>query len=263
MIPQLFVHLPYNQLREQLPLLLERQLQPEVAFRGEDLDQLDPELVDQAASSLADRGLTCTVHGPFFDLNPGAIEPLVFEATVLRYRQTLAAAHRLGARTVVFHPGYEYWKYGGRDYYWLDASLQFWPGLIELAEQLNLQLAVENIYETHPGTLHDLLLRLDSPTLGHCFDIGHWRLFSDTSLENWFRALGDRVVHLHLHDNTGTGDDHLPIGEGDIDFAELFDLLGELDSIPTLTLEAHSLEDLERSLESCRPLLQTLFPDHL
>ncbi len=251
----LHVHIPYRQLDELLPLAIGRSLQPEIGFKGPDLDQLDPELVDRAATQLAGAGLAVTVHAPFFALNPGAIEPYVFEATAIRFRQTMAAASRLGARLIVFHPGYEYWKYGGMDHLWLEASLQFWPAIIELAEEYEITLALENIYETHPGTLADLLDKLDSPRFGHCFDVGHWRLFAKISLAEWFDTLGHRIVHLHLHDNTGEGDEHRPVGEGDIDFRELFRQVARLGNPPTMTLEAHTLEALERSLVGIRPFL--------
>jgi len=255
MADQRHVHIPYSQLNELLPMLIERKLQPEIGFKGPDLDQLDPELIDRAATQLADASLAVTVHAPFFDLNPGAIEPYVFEATAIRFRQTMAASSRLGAEVIVFHPGYEYWKYGGMDHLWLDASLQFWPPIIELAEEYEITLALENIFETHPGTLVDLLNRIDSPRLGHCFDVGHWRLFSKNTLADWFSAIGHRLVHLHLHDNTGESDEHRPIGEGDIDFAELFRLIATLKTPPSMTIEAHTPEELERSLINIKPYL--------
>ncbi|PLX78792.1 MAG: AP endonuclease [Desulfuromonas sp.] len=255
MSKHLHVHVPYRQLDERLPMLLEHKLQPEIGFKGEDLDQLDPELIERASAELAEGGLGITVHAPFFDLNPGAIEPYVFEATAIRFRQTIAASSRLGAKTIVFHPGYEYWKYGGMDHLWLDASLSFWPDIIELAEECEIDLALENIFESRPQTLVDLLDRIDSPRLGHCFDVGHWRLFAKTPLEAWFAEIGHRIIHLHLHDNTGKGDEHRPVGEGDIDFDRLFTLIAGIASTPSMTLEAHTIEELNRSLVNIVPFL--------
>lgn len=252
---RLHARVPYQQLEHHLGQLVEMRLQPEVALRGEDLDQLDPQLLDKAARILGDAGLAVTVHAPFHDLNPGALEPLVFEATALRYRQSLVAASRLGARVVVFHPGYEYWKYGGKDQLWLDASLAFWPPLLELAAQCRLQLALENVFDTKPEPLATLLTRLDAPHLGHCFDVGHWRLFSKLTLEEWFAALGPHLCHLHLHDNTGNGDDHRPVGEGDIDFARLFALVRALPQPPTMTLEVNGEAELARARENLAPFL--------
>jgi sugar phosphate isomerase/epimerase len=255
MSERLHVHVPVAQLISALPLLLERRLQPEVAFKGPDLDMLSPQHLRDAGSRLAGAGLKVTIHAPFADLNPGALEPLVFEATRRRFFQTLEAADRLGARLVVFHPGYEWWKYGGLDHLWLNQNLRFWPPLLKKAAEQNCTMALENIFEKDTGTLSDLLSALDTPWLGHCFDIGHWNLFSEVSLADWFDVLGSRLVHLHLHDNRGKADDHLPVGEGNIDFDALFRLIPGLPAKPTMTLEAHTRANLLRSLAGVAPFL--------
>jgi sugar phosphate isomerase/epimerase len=249
MSERLHVHVPARQLEETLPFLLDRRLQPEVAFKGPDLDELPGTRLREAGRRLAAAGLAVTVHAPFHDLNPGALEPLVHEVTRHRLTQTLAAATQLGARLVVVHPGYDPWKYGGQDHLWLEQSLAFWPPLLSEAGAAGIVLAAENIFEVHPRLLAALLDRLDSPFFGHCFDVGHWRLFAGAvPLPEWFAVLGRRTVHLHLHDNRGAADDHLPIGEGDIDFPTLFRLVAELPDAPSMTLEAHSREALLRSM---------------
>ena len=256
MSERLHVHLPYRNLAAAEPLLFRQRLQPEIAFRGPDLDQLSlPELGD-LGRRLAAAGLAVTVHGPFHDLNPGALEPLVLQASARRFAQTLEAAAALQARLVVFHPGYDRWKYGGQDHLWLEQNLLFWPPLLEMARQAGIKIAIENIFEIEPRTLVDLLDAIDRPDFGHCFDVGHWRLFAETSLEDWFAALAPRLLHLHLHDNNGGGDDHLPVGEGIIDFHRLFALLGQLPSLPSMTLEAHDEAALQRSLVAVAPFLR-------
>ena len=252
---RLHVHVPYQQLEAALPFLLERRLQPEIAFKGPDLDRPSPVALPRTRPQLAQAGLAVTVHAPFMDLNPGALEPLVFAATRHRFEQCLEAAGELGARLVVFHPGYDPWKYGGQDHLWLEQSRLFWPPLLDRAARTGCTIALENIFEVGPGTLASLLDSIDSPLLGHCFDIGHWRLFAEGSLADWFAALGPRLTHLHLHDNLGTRDEHLPVGEGSIDFAELFSLVASLARPPSLTLEAHSQEALLRSLRGVAPYL--------
>jgi sugar phosphate isomerase/epimerase len=116
-------------------------------------------------------------------------------------------------------------------------------------------MALENIFEVRTETLVALLDSIDSQLLGHCFDIGHWHLFAEASLAEWFGALGPRLVHLHLHDNFGKHDEHLPVGEGGIDFASLFSLIATLPQRPTMTLEAHSQEALLRSMNGIGPHL--------
>lgn len=36
------------------------------------------------------------------------------------------------------------------------------------------------------------------------------------------KALGERLVACHVHDNDGNGDAHLPVGQGDIDWKAYF-----------------------------------------
>ena len=88
---------------------------------------------------------------------------------------------------VVFHPGFDPWKYGGQDDLWVKRNLEFWPPLLEQAAEAGCPMALENIFEEAPITLRELLTRLDSPWLGHCFDVGHWNLFGRVSLAEWIR----------------------------------------------------------------------------
>jgi len=87
----------------------------------------------------------------------------------------------------------------------------------------------------------------DSPRLGHCFDVGHWNMFGQTALADWLARISSRLLHLHLHDNFGDSDAHLPIGQGNINFAALFARISEQPTLPSMTLEAHSPTDLELS----------------
>ena len=83
----------------------------------------------------------------------------------------------------------------------------------------------ENIFEEAPETLRMLVKEINSPNLGVCFDTGHFNLFSKVPLEKWFEEIGDNIIEVHLHDNTGSNDDHLGIGDGNIDFDLFFSLL--------------------------------------
>ena len=46
------------------------------------------------------------VHGPFNELCPAAIDPMVRQVTRLRYEQALAMARRMGTGRLVLHSGY-------------------------------------------------------------------------------------------------------------------------------------------------------------
>ena len=86
----------------------------------------------------------------------------------------------------------------------------------------------------------------------HCFDIGHWNLFGNVSLDHWFSVLGEYVVESHIHDNKGKSDDHLPIGGGVIKFDPFFKKLKEFAPEAVWTLEAHSISDVKESLKNIK-----------
>jgi sugar phosphate isomerase/epimerase len=260
MHPALHVHLPLQLLKKRLPWLLKKRLQPEIGCQGQELDRLDHGPLRLVAAQLRQEQLRVTVHAPFFDLNPGSHDPAIERITRQRFHRTLDLAETLQAQLIVFHPGYDRWRYDRQPDLWQQKSLLFWPDLIERAAAINCCMTLENIFEETPETLATLLDQLATPWLGHCFDVGHWQLFSKTPLADWFARLGPHIRHIHLHDNRGRRDDHLPIGQGLIDFHALFAQLQRLDRTPSLTLEAHSLKDLEKSLAAAQPLLDTLSP---
>jgi sugar phosphate isomerase/epimerase len=248
-------HLPWLRRHEYLSRILELGLAPEIAFKGPDLEQLTLAELAALAAQLAASGRRPTVHAPFFDLSLGAMEPLVRTVTVQRLTQALQAAAGLGAHLMVVHPGYDRWRYPNLAATWTDQAAETLLPLVARAEACDCRLALENIYEETPATLLALVERLDSPWFGHCFDIGHWRLFGTTSQADWLNAIAPRLLHLHLHDNHGQSDEHLPVGEGTIDFTPLMQLLPTLEQPPSLTLEAHKPSELRRSLDNLHNLL--------
>jgi len=245
---RLHAHLPWLHCTEFLPRILDLGLAPEIAFKGPELDDLPVERLATVAKLIAATGRRPTVHAPFFDLSPGAMEPMVRQITLQRLTQALQAAGHLGANLMVVHPGYDRWRYPNLAVAWTDHAAATFEPLMNLAERLDCRLALENIYEEKTETLTALVDRMDSPWFGHCFDIGHWRLFGREPQEQWLASIAPRLLHLHLHDNHGQNDDHLPVGEGLIDFKPLLRALATMPTTPSITLEAHNPEELQRSL---------------
>ncbi|HWI41921.1 MAG TPA: sugar phosphate isomerase/epimerase family protein, partial [Verrucomicrobiae bacterium] len=229
-------------------LFIQRRLNPEFFLSLEVLEALPAAKLERTAALLAEAGLSCTIHGVFMDLNPGSFEPLLREATALRFAQVMEAAELLRPRVVVFHPGYDRWRYGEQRAKWLELGLPLWKSVAERAEGIGCRIGVENIFEEEPDTLLELLERTGSPAVGHCFDVGHWNLFSKVGMPEWFELLGKHVVECHVHDNSGAKDDHAPPGEGKIDFGLFLSLVERYAPQAVLTIEAHSLPCLQRSL---------------
>ncbi|AJE02022.1 sugar phosphate isomerase/epimerase family protein [Geobacter pickeringii] len=248
MTNRVYAHVPYSMLAESLPTIVARRINPEIFFPGDALDGLIPEEVTAIAGTLHDAGIHCTFHAPFIDLNPGSVERLVREATLRRFEQVLAAADILRPDVIVFHPGYDKWRYGENQEKWLAHSIQSWRWVLERTEKIGTIVAVENIFEEEPSTLKALFEEMDHPRLRHCFDVGHWNLFHTVGMEEWFAAVGRFIGETHIHDNFGTRDDHLPPGEGAIDFDLFFSLMARYAPDAAWTIEAHCRAALDRAL---------------
>jgi sugar phosphate isomerase/epimerase len=243
-------HVPYSRLSEQLQYIVANRINPEVFFSAEALDRIVWEELSAQAQLLHTAGLKTTIHAPFLDLNPGALDPCIREVTRRRFRQVFQAAEQLKPTVIVFHPGYDDIRYGGHRMTWLKNSIDFWMEFVPRAKELSSIIAIENIFEKEPSTLRGLLEAIDEPCFRHCFDVGHWNMFTTVTLEEWFFELGAFMAEFHIHDNNGQADEHLPPGEGQIDFARLFNLLKQYAPNAVRTIEAHSIERLERALKS-------------
>jgi sugar phosphate isomerase/epimerase len=255
MSSRVYAHIPYPYLQKNLPLVIERRINPEFFFSGEILDSLNHEELTAIAAELKGNGLDSTIHAPFIDLNPGSAEPLLRKATLHRFHQVLDAAEIIKPSVMVFHPGFDRWRYGESRDLWLGNATETFREVLPRVQRIGCTLAVENIFEEDPSTLKALLEAVDSPHFRHCFDVGHWNLFVKVGMEEWFAEIGSYIAEVHIHDNFGTKDDHASIGEGNINFDLFFQLLDSYAPHAARTIEAHSKEALERALVSIQRYL--------
>lgn len=246
------VHIPYPMLLKRLDEVLDAGINPEVYLDGVYLEKADPVDLESIGREFSSRGLRLTMHGPYMENNPGSSNEGSRLATVGRFRRAFEAAELLRPATIVLHAGYDPRRMEGEDgkRAWLDQSLRTWPWFAEEAERLGLVIAAENIFERNPSTLKALVEAVDSPGFGVCLDAGHLNIFSEVALEEWFRELGAHLAEVHLHDNNGRADEHLPVGEGSVDFVQFFSLMKRYSKGPVLTIEQHGEEMVRRGIEA-------------
>lgn len=90
-------------------------------------------------------------------------------------------------------------------------------------------------FEPEPGmfidtmTKYDRLLDLlDAPHFQLTLDIGHLHCLHETPLDAYIRRYGSKLVNVHLEDMRRGVHEHLPFGEGEIDFAPIFQALRDV-----------------------------------
>jgi sugar phosphate isomerase/epimerase len=247
------VNVPFEDLDKYLHFIKEERLNLEIYFGSRVFDELKKEDIINLKDKL-DYNPELSLHAPYMDLSPGAVDPKVREVTFKRFSDVLDFAEILRPKVVVFHSGYDKWKYDGRVDIWLEGSLRTWIPLNKKAEALGVKIAIENIFEDEPTNLKLLMEEVGSKNFGICFDTGHFNLFSKLLLTDWLEKIDPYIIEVHLHDNLKTRDLHLAIGEGNFNFRTLFKELQGKDVV--YTIEAHTVEGVRKSLERFKTYLR-------
>jgi sugar phosphate isomerase/epimerase len=177
-------------------------------------------------------------HGPFIDMIHYSSDPDIMEVCRLRYLQAFDVAEALGASYVVFHSQYNpiirvpvypdiYLKY----------SLRFWPEIVEEAEQREIPIYLENMFDDSPEPMTRVVEKMKSPWFNVCLDVAHAEIYSDLDIGAWIDTYGDNLRHVHLNDCEGIQDDHLGLGQGVLDIPRALSKLKDTGLPLTYALE--------------------------
>lgn len=242
------VHIPCSRIEENIRLIIDNRLNLEILLDADSLDSTDVSIMDALRKRLLYNPII-TIHAPFLDLSPGSTDSFIRKATMERLSVLDEKTKPLFPAKIVFHTGYDTWSFNGDRERWLKNSLIFWNTFInKVGDKRGYDILIENIFEDEPDYIVSLLNGIDSSSFGFCFDIGHCNIFSRVSIKDWILAVGNKVQEVHIHDNHGKYDEHLAIGDGNIDFDSFFKLLNRQGIDPILTIEGHSRSAVEKSL---------------
>ena len=111
--------------------------------------------------------------------------------------------------------------------------------MVQAARRLGVVLCLENLSEPFNNFI-PAFQRV--PDLRMTLDIGHAQLMTEENTSFGFiNNCFDRIAHIHVHDNSGghsvKDDLHLPLGEGIVDYPQIFTLLKEKGYASTITME--------------------------
>ena len=202
----------------------------------------------QIAQQYRETGIAASVHGAFIDVNPASGDPAVRELSRQRCRESCEIALALGAGNVVFHSSAFPFLRGAYLENWAASCGSFYE---ELVMQYPVRIYIENAQDLDPTPLRSLMEHICSDRIGVCLDIGHIH-YSRTPVCQWFDQLGEWIRYLHLSDNMGEFDDHLPLGKGTIDWEQVNVLWKALGKDIPITLETGDLESARESIRFLR-----------
>ncbi len=133
--------------------------------------------------------------------------------------------------------------------------------LAEAAKKVGVLLALENGRDSMWALDFILDALGDNPgktNIGICIDLGHAHISQDAGrqpIRNYLERYRGQLVHLHLHDNREGRDDHLPPGEGTIDWDEALAAIERVGYRGPAVLEIHSGGDILSVISQAREFL--------
>lgn len=174
------------------------------------------------------------LHAPFAELTPCAVDPMIGQVSRHRLLQAVNLCARYGIRRMVVHSGFVPRVYF-RIWY-VEKSSAFFRALLADCPR-DFELLIENVLDPDPEVLLEMVQAIGDPRARLCLDVGHAHVASRQSVADWIDLLSPLLAHLHIHDNDGAFDAHLPPGRGSIGFPGLFDRIQSAAPRATLTLE--------------------------
>lgn len=192
--------------------------------------------VEQARPAFAG---TVSIHPPAWDVNMASYTGPVREMSIRIYREAIDIAQRLRAAYVVLHVGWRGAACFPAAEYLARAEDAIRP-LVPDAREAGVRIAVENVgwlgSEICDQAEFTALIHRLPEGAGALLDVGHARL-AGWDLDAALRDLAPRMIAVHLHDNNGRSDQHLPIGQGLTDWASVLPALDRMPAECTYVLE--------------------------
>ncbi len=247
------IHVPFERVDKHLDFIRKNRFNLELFFGSKIFDSLTDSDITDLKKKL-DYGPRLSFHAPFMDLSPGAVDPEVRKVTMQRFSRTLDMAEILKPVVIVFHSGYERWKYAHKTDVWLKQSLDTWRPVNERASDIGVKVAIENVFEDEPDNLAALAMEMDSPNFGLCFDTGHFNLFAKPSLTEWIGLIKPYILAAHIHDNNTHADEHIVPGDGTFDFRTFFSEMKGKECV--YTMEMHNIEDIPECFERIKSYMK-------
>lgn len=110
----------------------------------------------------------------------------------------------------------------------------------------DIVICVENTNGFRGFQLAALEILLESPVFALTMDIGH-NYCAQGKDEAWILNHTDRLRHMHMHDAKNGKNDHLALGQGELDIPRFLSLAENCDC--TVVLETKTVEGLKKSTE--------------
>ncbi|WP_409200169.1 sugar phosphate isomerase/epimerase family protein [Methanobrevibacter sp. DSM 116169] len=192
--------------------------------------------------------LEINIHAPTVDLNLASLNEGIKKESIRQIKQTLDLGDYIGANFITVHPG----QIGRSDERFrkvaIEYSIDSIKECVEYGENLKTKISVENMPNNFKflGTTPHELETISNKTNSHItIDTGHCNTCPNTP--GFFNL--DNISYFHIHDNNGDKDQHLVLGEGNLD-------LNLLKKVKIGSIELNNFENVLKSKKVLKNLFQ-------
>jgi sugar phosphate isomerase/epimerase len=225
----------------------------EVSTAPRHLDLEHPECWAELRRSLTTLGLhVASLHAPFgHDVAFTSPDASLREHALVRLTRAADALQALGGALYVIHPGDEdqrwIWEREKRLGFSVESLTKVWACCQERGLKLVVETPLPHLLGGQPEDFAWILERLPSSGTSVCLDTSHTSL--GRSLYEYIDRFADRIRHIQASDNRGVTDDHLPPGDGVIDWDSVVAALERIRYEGFFMLEVAGDGDLGEHLE--------------
>ena len=214
-----------------------------------------PYIVDRLKDIAPSYDMRFSIHAPISDVNLGSLSERMREAATMEILLTMECAAMLGIETVTIHPGHRPFIVDGIPDSRAEESTRKSLRIIDrLSNDYGVKVALENMpdfFMLQGRTFEEFSRLIEGSDIGICFDVGHANTVGQV---DEFMTLKDRFVNVHVHDNDGSADQHLTVGDGTAPVEKVLKSLGSYSR--NLIIEAKSLESAIESRERMMRMFQ-------
>ncbi|HJJ95291.1 MAG TPA: sugar phosphate isomerase/epimerase [Methanocorpusculum sp.] len=228
---------------------------PDAGFDGWEISadgnyRLDKkETFDSVKKVIDEFSLAVTVHAPFSDLNPASVNDKIWQETLNDLDNTILKAAEL-TDTVTIHPGYlsPVARYDSQRAWQRhkDACIH----LGKTAEKAGIIACLENMpklddfFGMDPYEIDGFV---EGTGMRPTIDIGHAN--TNGNLDRFCSVILKNAFHMHIHDNHGGHDEHLPLGEGTIPWKKIMPKIVTEYTGKIIVVEGRKTEEGAKSLK--------------
>jgi sugar phosphate isomerase/epimerase len=179
------------------------------------------------------------LHAPTVDLNPASVNPGIRDETLKQINETVELSVKIGAQAITTHPGYINRMEDRIRNLGLNFSIDIIKEANQHAKDRGVILSVENMpnkYSYFCNTPSEHAYFTEKCECSATLDIGHAN--TSGNIDEFLSM--PRILYYHLSDNNGEKDQHLALGEGNLD-------LKKLKGIDKVIIELNNYEKILKS----------------